>query len=179
MKVFISSVRRGLEEERDALPALIMALGFEALRFEDFSAQPWSSREACVGAVGKADVYVLLIGPTRGERMPDTGLSPTHEEYNAARAKGIPVLVFRKEGVALDDDQAEFVAQVEAYPTGHFRLTFSSTPDLLTKVTAALRNLPEPGQSSDWSPLSAPVSIEWRDQWARGERHHSAGFDRR
>lgn len=40
MKVMISSVRRGLEPERDALPGLIMALGHEPVRFEDFSAQP-------------------------------------------------------------------------------------------------------------------------------------------
>jgi hypothetical protein len=168
MKVFISSVRRGLEEERDALPALITALGFEPLHFENFTAQPWSSREACVRAVGQADVYLLLIGPAYGEPMPDTGLSATHEEYNAARAKGIPVLVFRKEGVVLAEDQAKFVAEVEAYPTGHFRQTFSSAPDLLAKVAAALRALPEPGKSSDWSPLSVPVEVEWRDQWPRG-----------
>jgi hypothetical protein len=149
MKVFVSSVRRGLEEERDALPALITALGFEPLNFEKFGAQPWSSREACVRAVGQADVYVLLIGPAYGEPIPDTGLSPTHEEYNAARAKGIPVLVFRKEGVALEDDQAQFVSQVESYPTGLLRETFSSPIDLLTKVAAALRALPGPGQSSD------------------------------
>ena len=39
MKIFISSVRRGLEDERDALPALISALGHTPVRFEDFSAQ--------------------------------------------------------------------------------------------------------------------------------------------
>ncbi|MDP9225118.1 MAG: hypothetical protein M3P18_14985 [Actinomycetota bacterium] len=39
MKVFISSVRRGLEAERDALPGLLAALGHEPKRFEDYSAQ--------------------------------------------------------------------------------------------------------------------------------------------
>src|SRR5271157_435792 len=111
MKVFISSVRRGLEQERDSLPGLVTALGFEPLHFEMFTAQPWSSREVCVRAVGQADVYLLLIGPVYGEPMADTGLSPTHEEYNAARVKGIPVLVFRKVGVAMEADQAEFVRQ--------------------------------------------------------------------
>ena len=167
MKVFISSVRRGLEQERDALTGLITALGHEPLHFEMFAAQPWSSREACVRAVGRADVYLLLMGPAYGEPMPDTGLSPTHEEYNAALAKGIPVLVFRKEGVALEADQEEFVSQVEAYSTGRFRATFVDAVDLQTKVAAALRELPGPGQSSGWSPLERSVSVEWRDQWAQ------------
>jgi hypothetical protein len=166
MKVFISSMRRGLEQERDSLPGLITAIGHEPLRFEDFTAHPWSSRETCVRAVGQADVYLLLIGPAYGDPMPDTGLSPTHEEYNAARVKGIPVLVFRKEGVALEAAQEEFVGQVEAYSTGEFRATFSDAVDLQPQVAAALRALPVPGQSSDWSPLPGPVSVQWRDQWA-------------
>jgi hypothetical protein len=153
VKVFISSTRRGLEQERDSLPGLITALGFEPLHFEMFTAQPWSSREACVRAVGQADAYLLLVGSAYGEPMPDTGLSPTHEEYNAAIAKGIPVLVFRRDGIELEVPQAQFVNQVEAYSTGRFRATFADVVDLQETVAAALRALPGPGQSSQWSPL--------------------------
>ena len=35
--VFLSSVRRGLEQERDNLPALIQAIGHECKRFEDYT----------------------------------------------------------------------------------------------------------------------------------------------
>jgi hypothetical protein len=35
LAVFLSSVRRGLEEERDNLPALFRAIGHECRRFED------------------------------------------------------------------------------------------------------------------------------------------------
>lgn len=38
MKVFISSVRRGLEVERDSLPGLIQATGHVPRRFEDYTA---------------------------------------------------------------------------------------------------------------------------------------------
>ena len=50
-----------------------------------------------------------------GDTWPDTGLSATHEEYNVARARGIPRLMFRKHGVDLESAQAAFVAEVEAY----------------------------------------------------------------
>lgn len=165
MKVFISSVRRGLEAERDCLPGLILAIGHEPLRFEDFGSLPVPSREACLRGVQAADVYVLLAGPAYGDTWPDTGLSATHEEYNAARARGIPRLMFRKQGVDLESAQAAFVAEAEAYSTGLFRDSFEDAVDLQPKVVRALRNLRATELESGWVPLEAPVSVEWRDLW--------------
>ncbi|GAB3795627.1 DUF4062 domain-containing protein [Micromonospora zhanjiangensis] len=62
MRVFISSVRRELEEERDALPGLISALGHTPVRFEDFTAQTLPSREVCLKGVTSAEVYLLIVG---------------------------------------------------------------------------------------------------------------------
>lgn len=167
MKVFISSVRQGLETERDALPALIRALGHEPLRFEDFTAQSVPSREACLRAVQSADVYLLLLGPYYGTRFPETGHSPTHEEYVAAQAKGIPRLVFRKTGVELEPYQAAFAEEIEKYGTGLFRKSFSDAVDLQAKVAATLRELPEASRVLQWLPLDGPVNVEWRSDWAR------------
>jgi hypothetical protein len=66
MRVFVSSVRKGLEEERDALPGLITAVGHTAVRFEDFSAQNEPSREACLKGVAESDIYILILGPRYG-----------------------------------------------------------------------------------------------------------------
>lgn len=175
MKVFISSVRRGLEAERDCLPGLILAIGHEPLRFEDFGSLPVPSREACLRGVQAADVYVLLAGPTYGDPWPDTGLSATHEEYNTARARGIPRLMFRKQGIDLESAQATFVAEVEAYSTGLFRDSFVDAIDLQPKVVRALRNLPATGLDSGWAPLGAPVGVEWQDMWKSPPSQRSAG----
>ena len=166
MKVFISSVRRGLETERDSLPGLIRALGHEVLRFEDFSAQPVPSREACLRGVEAADAYLLLLGPFYGDPLPETGKSPTHEEYTVALTKGIPRLAFRKTDVDLEPAQAEFVAEIEAYSTGLFRASFANAVDLQAEVASALRNLPQSVGSIVWSPLPQPAPIEWRDSWS-------------
>ncbi len=96
MKVFISSVRYLLKDERNNLPPFLDVMGHQGLRFEDFAAPDASSREACLAGVAAADVYVLLLGPKYGEPSPDTGLSPTHEEFAAARNRGIPILVLRR-----------------------------------------------------------------------------------
>jgi hypothetical protein len=162
MKVFISSVRRGLEEERDALPGLIAALGQTPLAFEDFTSRSMPSRQACVDGVNAADAYVLLIGPHYGHRFEDTGQSPTHDEWITAQRAGMPRLVFVKDGVEMDDDQREFYRSISNYMSGVFYNSFASTADLLTKVAAALRDLDAVPRPLTWSPLIEPVTPTWR-----------------
>lgn len=151
MKVFLSSVRRGLEEERDAVAALLEAVGYEVVRFEDFGAVNATSRVACLGALADADAYVLLLGPHYGTAMVDSDLSPTEEEFNTARARGIASLVFKKAGVAVDEDQVEFCQRVGSYTDGRFWAEFDSIASLGPQVLSALRGLP----------LSAPTAV-WR-----------------
>ena len=84
-----------------------------------------------------ADVYLLLLGPAYGAPLPETGKSPTEEEYVAARVKGIPRLIFRKNGVEFDSLQETFAREVESYSTGLSRNSFDGTVDLQAKVAAA------------------------------------------
>ncbi|TDD50075.1 DUF4062 domain-containing protein [Kribbella antibiotica] len=165
MKVFISSVRRGLEEERDALPGLISAIGHTPLRFEDFSAQAVPSREACIAGVQAADAYLLLLGPNYGHRFEDTGQSPTHDEWIAATATGLPRLVYRKDGVDLEPDQEAFVRRIGDYRDGLFYDTFRTTHDLLTKVAAKIIELDRAPSPLEFAPLSGPVTVTWRSDY--------------
>ena len=155
MVIFVSSVRRGLADERDAVAAMIAALGHRPLRFEEFTALPVPPRKACLDAVAGADAYLLLLGEHYGDRTPDTGVAPTEEEFNASVTKGLPVIVMRKATVVMDADQAAFAQRVENYATGRFRGSFSSTTDLLPKVTAAIKSLEE---------APSPVAVEQVDQ---------------
>lgn len=163
MKIFISSVRRGLEEERDALPALILALGHSPIRFEDFGARPVPSREACLRGVEEAEVYILLLGATYGDPLPDTGAAPTEEEWTLARRRGIPVLAFRKEDQSPEPRQATFITRVEEYRTGLFRESFRGALDLLPKVAAAIRGIESQRPALRWRRLPAPVPVPWED----------------
>jgi len=151
-KVFISSVRRGLEEERDSLPALVKAVGHLPRRFEDFTAQPQPSRDAFLAGVEGADVYLLLLGPHYGDPIFDSGLSPTEEEWTVGKRRGIPILVFRKLDVDLDDAQLAFAKRVEDYVTGRFRDTFSTTADLSEGRREASRT-----RSGDWAARLGPA----------------------
>jgi hypothetical protein len=167
MVVFVSSVRRGLEVERDALPGLIRALGHEPKLFEDFTALPVPPRQACLDGVDVADVYLLLLGERYGDAMPDTGIAPTEEEFNAAVRKGIPVIVFRRSGVAMEPNQTVFAKRVEDYQAGRFRDSFSSPTDLLAKVAAALRQLHESPAAVTIQQLDQPVPVPWLGETGR------------
>ncbi|MEC4020633.1 MULTISPECIES: DUF4062 domain-containing protein [unclassified Streptomyces] len=161
MRIFISSVRRGLEEERDALPGLIRAVGHTPVLFEDFSAQATPSRQACLAALDSADVCVFLLGPSYGHVFPETGQSATHDEWVAAKTAGKPRWVYRKLDVTFEDAQQDFARTVEAYATGGFRDSFRNTAELMTKVVAKVKEVESDRSPLSFAPLAQPVSLRW------------------
>lgn len=158
MKIFISSARRGLEEERDSLYGLISALGHTPVRFEDFSAQPTPSREACLAALASADVCLFLLGPKYGHIFPETGQSATHDEWVAAQAAGMTRLVYRKLKVEFEPAQIDFTRIVQAYATGVFRDSFETTSELQTKVVQKIRELEAGTSPLSFARLAEPLT---------------------
>jgi hypothetical protein len=162
VKVFISSVTHLLKDEREALPPFLRVIEHVPLRFEDFQSQDRSSRQACIAGVEAADVYVLLLGPRYGEPFPDTGLSPTAEEYRAARNLGKPILVFAKTTDETDEPkQAEFKAEVSHYVNGRFWKSFTDPMSLTLAVGEALKEVRESAQPFRLRPLTGPVEVPW------------------
>lgn len=176
MKVFISSVRRGLEAERDSLPGLILALGHEPRRFEDFGATATPSREACLRGVDESDAYLLLLGPNYGHVFPETGQSATHDEWMAAVAKGLPKLVFRKRSVDFEPEQEQFARLVGDYRSGVFYAEYTDVQDLQTKVVQALRGLELQPSALTFSSLRAPVEVRWYGGGSQGASSTSAAW---
>ena len=154
-------MRRGLEEERDALPGLIRALGHEPRRFEDYTAKSLPSRQACLDGVEDADAYVLLMGERYGDPLPDTGKSPTEEEFTVAKRRGMPILAYRKRNVTPDQAQMEFIERIEDYQAGLFRGGFANAIELLPLVTAGIRELETRPEPLSFEPLPAPVQAPW------------------
>ncbi|MFE4262917.1 DUF4062 domain-containing protein [Streptomyces sp. NPDC056883] len=161
MKIFISSARKGLEAERDALDGLIRALGHTPVRFEDFSAQTTPSREACLRALASADVCLFLLGPFYGHIFPETGQSATHDEWVAAQAAGKPSFVYRKEGVEFEANQHNFVRILEAYATGKFRDSFHTSEDLMVKVVQKVRELESAVSPLAFAKLVQQPTLHW------------------
>ena len=153
---------------RDALPSLIAALGHEPIRFEDFTAQPVASREACLRGVEECDAYLLLLGSSYGDPVFDTGLSPTEEEWNVARRRGLPILVFRKRDVELESKQQAFVERVEEFTGGRFRKTFEGAIDLQPQVVQAIGELDAYREPLRWTNLTQSISAPWIGDFGTG-----------
>ncbi len=170
----MSSVRRGLEGERDALPGLVLGLGHEPTRFEVFGSLPVPSREACLRGVENADAYLLLLGEHCGDPLPDTGKSPTEKERTVPKRRGIPILVFRKQGITLEPEQAEFIRRVEDYVEGRFRGSFVSVGELLGAAGKAIRALDARPASLAWKLLASAVTVRWHT-FPRGPRGDTLG----
>jgi hypothetical protein len=178
LKVMMSSVRRGLADVRDAAAPVITILDYECARFETVTAQPVPSRAVCIGMVEGSDIYLLILGEQYGDPMPGTSLAPTEEEWTVARNLGKPTVVFKREGIDPEPRQAEFIARVEDYETGVWRHSFKDIPDLLAKLKPALATAAESLQPLTPHPLTAPVSVPWREP-ERGIYIGSAPFLRR
>lgn len=141
MKVFISSVIRGMEAERDAAERAARALDHTVLRSEDFGAVASSAQRACRAAAREADVVVLLLGAVYGTKDSKSGLAPTHEEFQEAQQTGRDVLAFVQDGVTREGDQETFVREVRGWSAGATTGRFRSADDLRDGVTTALKRL--------------------------------------
>ena len=139
-RIFVSSVMTGFQEYRKAARAGIRQAGCDAVLAEDFAAQSSSSRNACIDGVKSADALVLLLGPQYGWVAP-SGRSATEEEYQEARRRHIPILVFVQDGVSSEPNQQDFTDRVEDYVHGHFRKSFQSSDDLKRLVKEAVMGM--------------------------------------
>lgn len=108
-----------------------------------------------------------------GHRFPETNQSPTHDEFVAAQAAGIPHLVFRKEGVEFEPEREEFAKLVGDHATGLFCSTFDDATDLQAKVVAAIRELESRPRGATFDPLITPVTATWQADWSPGPRTNS------
>ena len=94
MRVFVSSVVRGLEEVRQRLLDDLRSAALDVVGMEIFGARPELPLDACLGELRRCDVAIVIIGPRYGSLRQAGDVSFTHEEFREARRRGIPVLAF-------------------------------------------------------------------------------------
>jgi len=93
-RVFVSSVIEGFAEYRQAVrKGIEQASGEGILVNEDFPSQASSSRNTCLDAIDSCDVFLLVLGAIGGWKTP-SGRLVVEEEYDHARVRKLPVLVF-------------------------------------------------------------------------------------
>lgn len=92
-QIFISSTFADLEEERKAIMEAILGLDCFPTGMEMFPASDSEQFDYIKTIIDESDYYVLVIAGRYGSEA-DDGKSYTQKEFEYAREKGIPVLVF-------------------------------------------------------------------------------------
>lgn len=97
-QVFISSTFADLEEERKGIMEAIIELDCFPAGMEMFPATDTEQFEYIKTVIDESDYYVLVIAGRYGTVAED-GISFTEKEFEYAREKNIPVLVFVKKDI--------------------------------------------------------------------------------
>lgn len=160
-RVFVSSVMEDYERYRAAARRGIDEAGCEPVMAEDFPSLVASPRNACLDAVQSCDVYIGVLGLRAGFEAP-SGRTVVEEEFEEARTRGLPILVFIQEGDR-ETRQQEFVNRVSDYIGGQFRSSFTDHGELGREVERALERLdPTVNENVD-------AAAQWvSDQMERG-----------
>jgi hypothetical protein len=147
-RIFLSSVIEGFEAYRQAARRGIKSAGGEPLLVnEDMPSRNASSRTACLDAVASADVYVAVIGERGGWTTP-SGKLVVEEEYEEARRRDLPVLVFL-ERTARDESAERLANRLSDYTGGYFRTEFDGPDGLEREVRQAVEHLFEKHQATN------------------------------
>ncbi|HEX6507745.1 MAG TPA: DUF4062 domain-containing protein [Chloroflexota bacterium] len=128
MKVFISSVISGFEDERQAARSAVESLRLVPIMAEkDFGAKPYASQQACLEGVRQSDVNVGIFGKRYGF-IAGSGESVTEEEFGEARRHGKNILCFVQSGDR-EPEQQTFLDRIGRYEEGYF-FDFFHSPDV-------------------------------------------------
>lgn len=94
VKVFVSSTWEDLQGERALVLEGIRHLQFEHVAMEYFGADPRQPIKVCLEKVRESNVYVGIVGHRYGKIVEETGKSYTQMEYEEAKKRNMPCLIF-------------------------------------------------------------------------------------
>ena len=169
MRVFVSSVIRGLERHRAAVSHAIESLGYAVIRSESFGASTDTPRRACLREARAADLTIVLLGARYGQPQ-SSGLSATHEEFQEARDHGAVAVLVQRD-VDPEPRQREFLDEAQDWATGRLTDTFSDPDDLRSKVTRVLH---EHALCQQSVPIDASELLQRARSWLPRQPQHSS-----
>lgn len=168
MRVFVSSVIRGMEPYRAAVSDAVVSLDYTVIQSEEFGPSTDTPRRACLEPARTADLTIVLLGANYGQPQ-SSGLSATHEEFREARDFGT-VAVLVQNDMDPEPRQQEFLREAQDWATGRVTDTFSDADDLRSKATRLLHQHVLRQQSG---PVESSELLERARSWLPRHRRHS------
>ncbi len=168
-RIFISSPARGETGAiREAARRAVEALDMHPVMFETGAASDDASRRALLDRVASCDAVILLLGAEYGE-VGHRGVSPTEEEFNEARERGIPVLAL-VQNTTREPAQEDFLWRVRGdWEKGRLTADFTNAADVGFAVSKALTAWRRQREGGDAASAADARALEL----ARGETRGS------
>jgi hypothetical protein len=132
--VFVSSVMRGMTDERQAAAQAIESVGARAVRFETFGGMDDDPEDAYLSNVAGADIYVGILGTRYGKPL-KSGYSATHAEYNEAIRRGLRISIWTASD-GIDGRQLDLLEEVRVF---HTTGSYESPDHLAHQIEERLR----------------------------------------
>lgn len=169
-QVFISSTYADLiEERRKVLDILLMADCIPA-GMEAFVATDNEQFEVIKKVIDLCDYYILILGMRYGSISPTTGISYTEMEYEYAKEKGIPVLVFAIDGeITLPEEKCD------TDPSKIEKLNMFREKALKNRLASIWKNSDDLSGKVAISIMRAKAEIE-RPGWQRAVNYDEASL---
>lgn len=98
VRVFVSSTIRECAEERKVAKSAIESLNHIPLLFEDFGARVHGPRDMYIRGIEESHIFIAIYKESRGWISGDMEVSGIEDEFRLASRRGMPRLVYMKEG---------------------------------------------------------------------------------
>lgn len=164
--IFVSSTYEDLKEERLSLMPVLLSKNFIPVGMELFHAAPASQWDVITKMIDGCDYYLLVLGGRYGSVDENEGISYTEKEYNYAKQKNIPIIVFmpsHPEKLTVDkldrDNLSENQGRLKAFKSKIMNdkntvAFYENINDLDYKVSVSLDRLIEFAPRDGWVRLS-------------------------
>ena len=160
-RIMISSVMRELKEEREAIKNAVISSGNYPLMAEHHLSGGYVMEEI-KNMVKNADCYIGIFRKSWGEVPADDNphaLSVTAIEFELAKKRGIPMLIFKSEDEDRDPRLKEFLRKVGDF-RGKWFIRYVSIADLSSKAGISIPDMTKQlsGAPTDLDSIKAAMS---------------------
>lgn len=158
-QVFISSTYNDLKEERKNIIDTLLSADCIPAGMEAFVATDSEQFDVIKKVIDLCDYYILIIGKRYGSINISTGVSYTEMEYEYAKSKGIPVLVFAMDEASIKaDDSSDNLDKLMAFRTkamtNRLGSIWKDTTDLVRSVALSIMKAKNEIPRSGWIPAT-------------------------
>ena len=153
VRVFVSSIIDGMENERSVAAAAIAESGADPVLFERFGGRDDDATQAYLSEVASSHVYVAILGKRYGRMLP-TRYSATHAEYLEAERCGLRISAWvDHDGKDRDGHQRAFIDEIRQF---HVTGSYLSPAELASNLSSRLRRIATE-ESAPWCKLGRCV----------------------